>query len=183
MLTNEGNFPLILILFPFHLLQAIIVINGLRTRYPCSQPAAAAIGAAEWDFIEVPRKIINMASSMYKLVQTINSTKFRIEPFEDYYDVFEEIGRWESPIGMSLRFTISPFGHDQCAGPTMGSRAFEISYGTQHFLMIFNKRITKKNQSTYMLKTGSDKIIYRLGRYPFFFEALSTYLRWNIKKW
>ena len=38
-------------------------------------------------------KIINMASSMYKLVQTINSTKFRIEPFEDYYDVFEEIGR------------------------------------------------------------------------------------------
>jgi len=29
---------------------------------------------------------------MYKLVQTINSTKFRIEPFEDYYDVFEEIG-------------------------------------------------------------------------------------------
>ena len=52
MLTNEGNFPLILILFPFHLLQAIIVINGLRTRYPCSrQPAAAAaaaaIGAAE----------------------------------------------------------------------------------------------------------------------------------------
>ena len=144
MLTNEGNFPLILILFPFHLLQAIIVINGLRTRYPCSQPAAAAIGAAEWDFIEVPRKIINMASSMYKLVQTINSTKFRIEPFEDYYDVFEEIGRWESPIGMSLRFTISPFGHDQCAGPTMGSRAFEISYGTQHFLMIFNKRITKK---------------------------------------
>ena len=37
--------------------------------------------------------IINMASSMYKLVQTINSTKFRTEPFEDYYDVFEEIGR------------------------------------------------------------------------------------------
>ncbi len=32
-------------------------------------------------------------SSMYKLVQTINSTKFRTEPFEDYYDVFEEIGR------------------------------------------------------------------------------------------
>ena len=119
-------FPLILILFPFHLLQAIIVINGLRTRYPCSQPSQAtelpllptvATIGAEWDFIEVPRKIINMASSMYKLVQTINSTKFRVEPFEDYYDVFEEIGRWESPIGMSLRFTISPFGHDQCAGP------------------------------------------------------------------
>lgn len=36
-----------------------------------------------------------MATSMYKLVQTINSTKFRTEPFEDYYDVFEEIGRWE----------------------------------------------------------------------------------------
>jgi len=34
-----------------------------------------------------------MASSMYKLVQTINSTKFRTEPFEDYYDLFEEIGR------------------------------------------------------------------------------------------
>ena len=29
---------------------------------------------------------------MYKLVQTINSTKFRTDPFEDYYDVFEEIG-------------------------------------------------------------------------------------------
>ena len=144
MLTNEGNFPLILILFPFHLLQAIIVINGLRTRYPCSrQPAAAAtIGAAEWDFIEVPRKIINMASSMYKLVQTINSTKFRIEPFEDYYDVFEEIGRWESPIGMSLRFTISPFGHDQCAGPTMGSKAFGISRGHN----IFSSFLTKESQ-------------------------------------
>ena len=33
-----------------------------------------------------------MASSMYKLAQTINSTKFRTDPFEDYYDVFEEIG-------------------------------------------------------------------------------------------
>ena len=39
-----------------------------------------------------------MASSMYKLVQTINSTKFRIEPFEEYYDVFEEIGRWERDL-------------------------------------------------------------------------------------
>ena len=158
MLTNEVNFPLILILFPFHLLQAIIVINGLRTRYPCSQPAAAAaaIGAAEWDFIEVPRKIINMASSMYKLVQTINSTKFRIEPFEDYYDVFEEIGRWESPIGMSLRFTISPFGHDQCAGHTMGSKAFGISMEHNIFLSFLTKESQKK--SKYMLKTGSDKI-------------------------
>ena len=61
--------------------------------------------------------IINMASSMYKLVQTINSTKFRTEPFEDYYDVFEEIGRWESAIGMSLRLplahlvTTSRFSH------------------------------------------------------------------------
>ena len=182
MLTNEGNFPLILILFPFHLLQAIIVINGLRTRYPCSsQPAAAAaaaIGAAEWDFIEVPRKIINMASSMYKLVQTINSTKFRIEPFEDYYDVFEEIGRWESPIGMSLRFTISPFGHDQCAGHTMGSKAFGISMGHNIFLSFLTKESQKK--SKYMLKTVSDKIIYRLGRYSFFFEALSTYLHGEI---
>ncbi len=33
------------------------------------------------------------SSSMYKLVQTINSTKFRTEPFEDFYEVFEEIGR------------------------------------------------------------------------------------------
>ena len=45
------------------------------------------------------RHLCTMASSMYKLVQTINSTKFRTEPFEDYYDVFEEIGRWE----LSLR--------------------------------------------------------------------------------
>ncbi len=35
---------------------------------------------------------ISMAS-MYKLVQTINSTKFRTEPFEEFYEVFEEIGR------------------------------------------------------------------------------------------
>ena len=34
-----------------------------------------------------------MASTMYKLVQTINSTKFRTEPFEDFYEVYEEIGR------------------------------------------------------------------------------------------
>jgi len=33
-----------------------------------------------------------MASTMYKLVQTINSTKFRTEPFEDFYEVYEEIG-------------------------------------------------------------------------------------------
>ena len=32
-------------------------------------------------------------ASMYKLVQTINSTKFRTEPFEDFYEVYEEIGR------------------------------------------------------------------------------------------
>lgn len=31
--------------------------------------------------------------SMYKLVQTLNSTKFRTEPFEDYYELHEEIGR------------------------------------------------------------------------------------------
>ena len=35
-----------------------------------------------------------MASSMYKLVQTINSTKFRTEPFDEYYEVKEEIGRY-----------------------------------------------------------------------------------------
>ncbi|XP_059080756.1 death-associated protein kinase 1-like isoform X2 [Tigriopus californicus] len=29
---------------------------------------------------------------MYKLVQTINSTKFRTEPFEDFYEQYEEIG-------------------------------------------------------------------------------------------
>eukprot|EP00095_Tigriopus_kingsejongensis_P003639 maker-scaffold606_size125303-snap-gene-0.15 protein:Tk03639 transcript:maker-scaffold606_size125303-snap-gene-0.15-mRNA-1 annotation:"death-associated protein kinase 2 isoform x2" len=29
---------------------------------------------------------------MYKLVQTINSTKFRTDPFEDFYELFEEIG-------------------------------------------------------------------------------------------
>lgn len=34
-----------------------------------------------------------MSSSMYKLVQTINSTKFRTEPFEDYYEMYEEIGK------------------------------------------------------------------------------------------
>ena len=35
---------------------------------------------------------VKMSSSMYKLVQTINSTKFRIEPFEEFYEIFEEIG-------------------------------------------------------------------------------------------
>ena len=44
-------------------------------------------------FISSFRTQLAMASSMYKLVQTINSTKFRTEPFEDYYDLFEEIGR------------------------------------------------------------------------------------------
>ncbi len=37
-------------------------------------------------------------ASMYKLVQTINSTKFRTEPFEDFYEVTEEIGRYSNVL-------------------------------------------------------------------------------------
>jgi hypothetical protein len=40
------------------------------------------------------RPVAKMSSSMYKLVQTINSTKFRTEPFEDFYETFEEIGTY-----------------------------------------------------------------------------------------
>ena len=32
-------------------------------------------------------------NSMYKVVKTVTSTKFRQDPFEDYYEVYEEIGR------------------------------------------------------------------------------------------
>ncbi|TRY67357.1 hypothetical protein TCAL_15820 [Tigriopus californicus] len=35
---------------------------------------------------------------MYKLVQTINSTKFRTEPFEDFYEQYEEIGRRDNDL-------------------------------------------------------------------------------------
>jgi hypothetical protein len=32
-------------------------------------------------------------TSMYKVVKTVTSTKFRHEPFEDFYEIYEEIGR------------------------------------------------------------------------------------------
>ena len=32
-------------------------------------------------------------TSMYKVVKTVTSTKFRRDPFEDFYEIFEEIGR------------------------------------------------------------------------------------------
>ena len=32
-------------------------------------------------------------TSMYKVVKTVTSTKHRHEPFTDFYDVYEEIGR------------------------------------------------------------------------------------------
>ena len=32
-------------------------------------------------------------TSMYKVVKTVTSTKHRHEPFTDFYEVYEEIGR------------------------------------------------------------------------------------------
>ena len=32
---------------------------------------------------------------MYKVVKTVTSTKLRHEPFQDFYEVHEEIGRYE----------------------------------------------------------------------------------------
>ena len=110
MLTNEGNFPS----FSFYFRFTSCRLLSSSTAFEPGTPAAvlptlpawpSGIPCPAWNWSS--RKIINMASSMYKLVQTINSTKFRTEPFEDYYDVFEEIGRWESPIGMSLRLPLA----------------------------------------------------------------------------
>ena len=31
---------------------------------------------------------------LFQVVKTVTATKFRHEPFQDFYEVFEEIGRW-----------------------------------------------------------------------------------------
>ena len=34
----------------------------------------------------------------FQVVKTVTATKFRHEPFQDFYEVFEEIGRWEQGL-------------------------------------------------------------------------------------
>ena len=43
--------------------------------------------------VECSHERCSNMTSMYKVVKTVTSTKFRHEPFQDFYDVFEEIGR------------------------------------------------------------------------------------------
>jgi len=42
--------------------------------------------------VECSHERCSNMTSMYKVVKTVTSTKFRHEPFQDFYDVFEEIG-------------------------------------------------------------------------------------------
>ena len=69
----------------------VIILSGTATAPGAAAPDPTATATAA-NNSEKGAAAHDM-SSMYKLVQTINSTKFRTEPFEEFYDVFEEIGR------------------------------------------------------------------------------------------
>ena len=43
--------------------------------------------------VECSHERCSNMTSMYKVVKTVTSTKFRHEPFQDFYEVYEEIGR------------------------------------------------------------------------------------------
>ncbi|XP_071743998.1 death-associated protein kinase 1 isoform X5 [Lepeophtheirus salmonis] len=65
-----------------------------------------------------------MTSSMYKLVQTINSTKFRTEPFEDYFETFEEIGSGQFAI---VRRVVEKSTSTEYAGKFIKKKRLETS--------------------------------------------------------
>ena len=52
-----------------------------------SDPGTPCVG------VECSHERCSNMTSMYKVVKTVTSTKFRHEPFQDFYEVYEEIGR------------------------------------------------------------------------------------------
>ena len=48
--------------------------------------------------VECSHERCSNMTSMYKVVKTVTSTKFRHEPFQDFYEVYEEIGRYRQNI-------------------------------------------------------------------------------------
>ena len=50
-------------------------------------------GVAPCVGVECSHERCSNMTSMYKVVKTVTSTKHRHEPFTDFYEVYEEIGR------------------------------------------------------------------------------------------
>ena len=53
--------------------------------------------------VECSHERCSNMTSMYKVVKTVTSTKLRHEPFTDFYEVHEEIGRWVKSSPKTLK--------------------------------------------------------------------------------
>ena len=58
-----------------------------------SLDAGEAGGGTPCKGVECSHERCSNMTSMYKVVKTVTSTKHRHEPFTDFYEVYEEIGR------------------------------------------------------------------------------------------